>query len=391
MSHHADMGYRGLTTATATLPSESYYDPDCYDDELRAIWYRQWLYVGRDEDIPGPLHYKLFSIGSQSIVLLRDDDRQLRAFHNTCRHRGSRLITEPSGKFKGGGIVCPYHAWRYRLDGSLSKITSTHCPDGFDIKDYGLYDIAIENWDGLVFINLLGADAPPLEHSFEDGPEQLNNWPLADLRSGYCFEHVISCNWKIFWENFSECLHCPGLHPKLVKLVPIYGRGFTSVQDDPNFGVQATKGHMTISEGVREGALTWSHDGSLCDDPFPNLTKQEKDMGYAFQTTWPSHFMVAHPDHVRIVQLLPLGPEQTALKAEWFFRSESLASKKINVEKVASFAIEVMKEDCFAAELNQAGLHSIRHKNGVLMPEEHHVHKFQAWVVDQLRNFSNQG
>ena len=100
-----------LSSLEPSLPSRSYIDPEHYRRELEAIWYRSWLCIGRTEELAEPRQYKVVEVGSQSIVVTRDQEGRLHAFHNTCRHRGSVLCTQAGGRFRGNSIVCPYHGW----------------------------------------------------------------------------------------------------------------------------------------------------------------------------------------------------------------------------------------------------------------------------------------
>src|SRR5690606_33647526 len=104
---------------------------------------------------------------------------------------------------------------------------------------------------------------------FDPASADLSNWPLADLVVGHSFRKEMACNWKIFWENFNECLHCPGVHPELSALVPIYGRGLMARHDDPDWQEHANDDAPEYAGTLREGAETWSGDGQALDYRFP--------------------------------------------------------------------------------------------------------------------------
>lgn len=116
--------YNGLRKTERTLPTSFYVDPAHHARELSSIFHRHWLYVGRAETLPEPLSYRTFEIGDQSVILVRDDAGTIRAFHNTCRHRGSRLVDPGSGRLSAKCITCRYHAWTYGLDGKLLRVFS---------------------------------------------------------------------------------------------------------------------------------------------------------------------------------------------------------------------------------------------------------------------------
>jgi len=231
--------YNGLPRPVPSLPSVSYYDEAHYRRELREIWYRNWLYVCRADELPGPRDFLTYEIGDQNILLLRDRDGGLRAFHNTCRHRGSRLCREARGRLRGNRISCPYHSWTYDLSGALVGVPAADLGEGFDASDYPLYAVAVREWHGFVFVHLGGADAPPLERAMDPGSDLLDHWPLAELEVGHGYRRTLACNWKVFWENYNECYHCPGVHPGLSRLVPLYGRGIMDPLDDPDWAAHA--------------------------------------------------------------------------------------------------------------------------------------------------------
>src|SRR5680860_265744 len=154
-------GYLGLTKMQATLPASYYLDSDHHLRELNAIWYRQWVYVCRSEELASARDFRTFDIGSQSILIVRDENNDLNAFHNTCRHRGSELCSASKGKLPSKSIICPYHAWAYSLQGELKRTSSKTHPEGFDRSQYPLYDVAVKEWNGFIFINLAGQHAAP--------------------------------------------------------------------------------------------------------------------------------------------------------------------------------------------------------------------------------------
>ncbi len=128
-----------LDRTTPSLPAAWYYDPAQYARELEAIWYRDWVCVGRIEDLPEAGDYFLVELGAERIIVTRDREGRPRAFHNTCRHRGSTLCTAPRGRFAGGRITCPYHAWSYALSGELVATPKMDLPADFRREDYPLY------------------------------------------------------------------------------------------------------------------------------------------------------------------------------------------------------------------------------------------------------------
>jgi glycine betaine catabolism A len=376
-------GYNGLTALTPGLPAEAYYDQRQYELEMRRIWQRNWVYVGRSSELAGPRSYVTFELGDQRVLLVRDDQGTLRGYYNTCRHRGAMLCTEPQGTLRSSAIICPYHAWVYGLDGLLVRTTSKITQDGFDPANYGLYPIHVHEWRGFVYVAL--TDAPPDFASMWDVPvTQLDRWPLEDLKVGHVMHRTIACNWKIFWENYNECLHCPSVHPQLSSLVPIYGRGLLEERDDPQWQVRESSSDPRWKGGVRNGAKTWSLDGQATGSGFSGLPEEELKIGYSFMTGVPSTLIAAHVDYVRVVRLLPIGPERTDMRVEYLFPSETLEDKGSDISNAVDFTNTVMVEDAEVCELTQRGLRAAPHSKGVLMPEEYLIRRFHQWIANEL-------
>ena len=377
------LSYNGLTEHTEGLPADAYFDPRQYERELQRIWYRNWVYVGRSSDLSRARGFRTFEIGDQRILLVRDEQRVLQGFYNTCRHRGAALCREPEGMLRAGTIVCPYHAWVYNLQGDLLRTSSKAHASGFDVADFPLYRISVREWNGFIFV-ALNDRPPPFEKVFDLPLDRLDAWPLEELVVGHVLTKTMQSNWKIFWENYNECLHCPGVHPQLSQLVPIYGRGLLEERDDPQWRAHAADPNPKFKGGLRSGAATWSLDGKTTGVPFPGLSDADRKAGYVYMTGLPSVFLVGHVDYVRVVRLLPLGPELTELRVEYLFSPQTLADPQFELRNVVDFTNRVMTEDAQVCELNQLGLRARPHVRGVVMPEEYVVKQFHEWLRAEL-------
>ena len=377
------LSYNGLTEHTEGLPADAYFDPRQYERELQRIWYRNWVYVGRSSDLARARSFRTFEIGDQRILLVRDEQRGLQGFYNTCRHRGAALCREPEGMLRAGTIVCPYHAWVYNLQGDLLRTSSKAHASGFDVADFPLYRISVKEWNGFIFV-ALNDRPPPFEKVFDLPLNRLDAWPLEELVVGHVLSKTMRSNWKIFWENYNECLHCPGVHPQLSQLVPIYGRGLLEERDDPQWRAHAADPDPKFKGGLRSGAATWSLDGKTTGVPFPGLSDADRKAGYVYMTGLPSVFLVGHVDYVRVVRLLPLGPELTEMRVEYLFSPQTLADPQFDLRNVVDFTNRVMTEDAQVCELNQLGLRARPHLRGVVMPEEYVVRQFHEWLRAEL-------
>lgn len=363
------------------LPAHWYYDPQHFAREMGALWQQQWICVGRESDWPESGSYQVIPIGEQNILVLRSGSAELKAFHNTCRHRGSVLCEQASGQLQQGRIVCPYHAWTYDLHGKLQRTPRRVETADFDPSGYSLYEVALQSWGGFVFISL--AETPKLSLAEFLGQEvsALQNWPLNKLQVAHREAHEVASNWKIFWENFLECYHCPGIHPELCRLVPMYGQGFNSPEDFEAVGRELP---TPAGRFLREGAETWAEDGLSGLPLIEGPTEAERALGMIFVTLIPTMFVVAHRDYVRSVRVMPLGPETTRLTIDWLLPESSMNADAALIRRMTNFARQVVKEDARACEMNQRGLRSSRHQRGVLMPQEHDVLAFNDWVRELL-------
>ena len=375
--------FNGLTRAQPALPAAWYLDATHYQRELRDIWQRNWVYLCRAETLAEARAFRTFTVAGQDLLLLRDEDGGLRGYFNTCRHRGSVICTAAAGRLERPLLVCPYHQWAYDLSGRLRATGPMRRVEGFDRAEYGLHRIAVAEWGGFVFANMAGDAAAPFEEQFGDELSSIANWPIADLVVGHTYRKSLDCNWKIFWENFNECLHCPNVHPELCDLVPIYGRAIMARRDDPDWEAHAGSTAPRFSGGLREGAETWSVDGRA-QGALPGLSDADKAAGQRYATLVPSVFIAAHVDYVRAVRILPTGPETMELSAEWLFQPDMLATPEFDKARITDFGTLVMDQDGAACELSQRGLRSAAFERGVLMQEEYEVFLFQDWVRGQL-------
>jgi glycine betaine catabolism A len=205
-----------------SLPATWYFDPGHFEREQKAIWARNWIYAGRVNDLQ-PLVVRRLGVAGQNLILVKDQNGTISCFHNTCRHRGAELCQADDTRLKAKLISCPYHEWSYDLQGRLVRVPYASPTPDFKKEDHGLLKVQVREWNGFLFV-CLSDDAPPFEAAPDVGAHALDNWPMASLVTGHTMRKEIACNWKIFWENYNECLHCPGIHPMLCDMVPVYAK-----------------------------------------------------------------------------------------------------------------------------------------------------------------------
>jgi len=236
-----------------TLPGRYYYDEAVYADELEKIFYRNWQYVCHISQLKTPGRYVVRDIGSQSVVVLRDTHGEIRGFHNVCQHRAHRLL-EGEGQVRES-ITCPYHAWRYDLDGGLRFARGSDKMKNFPHDSIRLQSVRVDTLCGFVFANL-DADAPPMAERY-DGLEAeiLTLAPDApNLVRAHTHHYPLAANWKNSIENYSECYHCPNRHPSLVG----------TALDISRYRIKVYPGyhrHITGDVGEQQG-YTITHEGN---------------------------------------------------------------------------------------------------------------------------------
>lgn len=371
-----------LTRTEATLPATWYYDADHYARELKAVWYREWICVGRQEEIPRPGDYLVAAIGTQRVIVTRTSEGVVKAHHNTCRHRGSLLCESERGHFPRQRIICPYHTWTYSLDGELVATPARLESGDFRQQDYSLYRVHADSWGGFLFVNLAEEPYISLREFLGAEADVLDHWPLAELESAHREKQLLACNWKVFWENYSECYHCPRLHPELCRIVPLYKQAVLSHSDLPGWQPRddADDGRPAVAPGL----ASWTLDGRAALPPLDGLDERLRADGMAFASFTASMFVVGHPDYVRSVRLLPRGPETVELTIDWLVPPGTREAHADTFERVLELGRLVIAQDGRACELNQQGLRSIRHEHGVLVPQERAVWEFHEWLRSRL-------
>ena len=350
-----------------TLPGAYYRDPGVLEAEWERIFFRSWLYAGRDESIVGPGGYRTLQVGPESVLLVRGQDRVLRAFYNVCRHRGSTLCADEAGTLKA--IRCPYHAWTYGLDGRLMAVPNFKGPD-FPKDDYALHPVDLEVWRGGIFIRL-EPDGGSLLEQLGAMPERVQRYPLEDLRVHTHAVHEVEANWKILIENYQECYHCPGVHPELCDLVPLYGTG--TVDDYDNLEVAA----------FREGAHTFTRTGATRRPLFAGLAERERRT-FNGELLLPNTWINFLPDFVQTRTLWPLGPARTRLVTDWLFEPDTMARPDFDARDVLEFTDLIAEQDWKVCEAAQRGIGSRIHRQGVFTPLEEAAARFDRWVLERL-------
>ena len=352
-----------------TLPQRYFISPEVFAEEQAAIFSAQWVLVGHQSQIGKAGDYFVQEVAGESLIMARDREGSIRGFYNVCRHRGTRLCEEQSGH--SSTIQCPYHAWTYGLDGRLIGVPHMESVPGFDRADYSLHAVNLAVWHGFIFVNL--ADDPlPLEKWFAPLAGKFSQWNMPRLRSARRIEYDVRANWKLMFENYSECYHCPGVHPMLSKVSP-YDSAENDLTEGPFLG-----GFMKVNKGK---SLTMS--GNAC----ALSVGDDNDLQHVFYySIFPNMLLSMHPEYVMVHQLWPQSPERTLILCDWFFHPDAAVATDpgYNPDDAIEFWDMTNKQDWHVCELSQQGIASRAYRPGPYSPRESIP---AAWDREYLRYF----
>jgi Rieske 2Fe-2S family protein len=391
-----------------SLEAPLYLSEEIFQADLEYIFRRHWIFVGVSPQAAEPGDYITVDVGSDSVLIVRDDDMNLRAFHNVCRHRGSRLCQEHQGSL--GNIVCPYHQWTYDLEGRL--IHADHMGESFLREQHGLKKVHLRNLEGLIFICL--ADEPPAD--FDEMASRMRPY-LAPHRLDECkvaaqVEIVEEGNWKLTLENNRECYHCVSNHPELT--VSLYEQGFgyqpgpqnaegvarfeRIVQDNharweamglPSAQLEELDSRVT---GFRTQRLPLDRSGQsqtlnsevACRKLLGNFT--EKALGGLSFWTQPNswhHFM---SDHVVSFSTIPLSAGRTLVRTTWCVHRDAVEGVDYDVKNLTAVWNATNDQDRRLVEMAHLGAQSSAYEPGPYSPyAEGLVEAFCTWYVDRMR------
>jgi len=353
-----------------TMPGELYTSPDILAEERERIFAHAWHCVGRTSAVASPGDFIVRSIAGESVIILRDRRGELRAHFNVCRHRGTRLCEAASGHFSET-IQCPYHAWTYTTDGRLIGAPHMQEVEGFDKRYYSLHSAAIAEWEGFMFVNV-DVSPEPFESWFAPMIGRLTRFGLASLTVGHRVTYEVAANWKLVFQNYSECLHCPMIHPELTAVLP-YQSGANDLTEGPFLG-----GYMEIMP-QRESATM---SGKSCARYLhPGMSDEDRRRAF-YYSVMPNLLLSIHPDYANYYLVTPLAADRTLVESEWMFNPESASDTTFNPDDAIRFWDVTNRQDWHIVEQSHLGITSRRYAPGPYSPRESIP---AAWDREYLR------
>ena len=350
------------------LPRDAYTSPRVFAFEQERFFAGSWICVGREGDLEGTGAQRAVRVGGAGVLLARGSDGRVRAFANTCRHRGHELLGVGEQTTRRT-VLCPYHAWTYDLDGALRVAPGFRDHGDFRPADHGLVELPLESWHGFLFVNGSG-DAPPFAKHVG---------ALDDLAAPYRMERLVplathrydlACNWKVVLENYHECYHCPLIHPELCQVSP--------PASGDNFELDGAWVGGTMD--LKDHAVTMSLDGHSDGVPIPGLDT-ERLRTVAYLGLFPNLLLSLHPDYVMTHLVEPLGPALSHVVCSWYFPPEATERPGFDPSYAVEFWDRTNRQDWAACESVQRGMASPHFQPGPLAPAEDAVYHVVTMIA----------
>lgn len=379
-----------------SLAQAFYIDPDYFKLDMETIWYRDWLFIGHDCEVPKAGNYVTAQIGDYPVVVVRGRDGAIRAFHNTCRHRGHRVCTQERGA--SAKLVCPYHQWTYELDGTL--LFARQMGEDFDKAQFGLKPVHCESVGGYIFI-CLANQAPDFSAVRATIEPYMAPHRLREAKVAHRNTIIEKGNWKLVWENNRECYHCAGNHPELCRTFPEAPTvsGVEGAKDDPvilehwnrcqaaglpsQFAMDPAGQYRAARMPLIEGAESYTMSGK-------NAVKRRLSgdvtidgigtmLLFHYPTTW-NHML---GDHAISFRVLPLSAEETAVTTTWLVHKDAVEGVDYNLEELTHVWNMTNDQDRSIVEENAFGIRSPAYEPGPYSLEhEGGVMQFVEWYAN---------
>ncbi|MBY8975917.1 ring-hydroxylating oxygenase subunit alpha [Rhodobacteraceae bacterium NNCM2] len=357
-------GFSKDASASMSLRAEAYVDPAWYRVDLEAIISRTWQWVCHVEKVREPGSYTTIEIAGHPIAVVRDREGVLRAFYNVCKHRAHQLL---SGEGNSTRIICPYHAWVYRLDGQLIRAPHTENLDNFNLSEICLTEVQVEEFCGFIYVNL-DPEAASLASQCGDLETEIRHWApdIDELTFAHRLTYDIKSNWKNVVDNFLECYHCPTAHKDFCTLIEMDTYKVTT------HGIYSS--HMADAGNSANSAYDVS-----------NATVKT----HAVWWLWPNTCLMRYPGRssMIVLNIIPAGPERTLETYDFFLETKEPTEAERDSIRYLDEVLQV--EDIAIVESVQKGMRTPAFDSGRIVndPEgsgmsEHAVHHFHGLVLD---------
>ncbi|MEQ6292166.1 aromatic ring-hydroxylating dioxygenase subunit alpha [Vogesella sp. GCM10023246] len=380
------------------LSRELYVDADVYREDLAQIWHKEWIFAGHSFELEKPGQYMTLQIGDYPIVLVRGADGELRAFHNVCPHRGSKLCQGSSGK--SAKLVCPYHKWTFGLDGKL--LFAGNMSNDFDPLHHGLKQAHCAVVETHVYV-CVAETAPDFETFRQALTPFVAPHNLADCKVAFESTIVEKGNWKLVFENNRECYHCEGSHPELLNSF-VENLSVAGVADGsdpaleafwdrcetaglPSRMVLADNGQYRITRiPLSANAASYTMDGKPAVNGRLDQSGVENIgalLYFNYPSTW-NHFL---GDHALSFRVLPVGPGETLVTTKWLVHKNAQEGIDYQLDNLTRVWIATNDQDRGLVEGTHAGVTSPAYQPGRYSDvAENGPCQFDDWYCDTMKS-----
>lgn len=393
-----------------SLPAGLYTRDDVFEADLDVFFMRHWIYVGLECEVPEAGDAVVIDIGKISVILLRDDENEIRVVRNVCRHRGARILD--AGPTVVSKLVCPYHQWTYELDGALSY--APHMGKDFDKSCRSLKPVQFKSIGGLIYICLSDEAPKDIETLDEVMRERLAPYDLRNAKVAYQVDVIEEGNWKLTMENNRECYHCSANHPELCVSFVDLDFGFDpeslSAEDreqaEAHFAMYAERTKAWEADGFPSATVEQVRDcetnfrtqrliiagagESQTEDATAASSKllgkmTRKDLGDTHlwgHNSW-NHFM---GDHAVTSLVIPLSADKTLVRTKWLVHKDAVEGVDYDLHKLTHVWIETTNQDADLVARSQAGVSDPAYEPGVYSRfSERALDDFATWYIDRMR------
>ncbi|MBN0988216.1 aromatic ring-hydroxylating oxygenase subunit alpha [Amphritea pacifica] len=386
-----------------SLPQPLYNDPLMFRIDVEEVFQKEWLFVGMTSEIPAKGDYFTVEIAQNPVLVVRDADGSVNAFHNTCRHRGSRVCTEHRGKV--ANLVCPYHQWTYDLKGNL-LFAGSEMGESFELKEHGLKKAFCKTAGGFIFV-CLGKEEPEgdfdqflstLEEYME--PYDVENTKLAVESNMY-----EQANWKLVIENNRECYHCVGNHPELLNTLlewddtndPRASQEFKDYCKDQAAQWDAEgipHEHRSFGPGLRnrivrmplkKGTKVMTLDGEAgCKKMLGRIKNPQ--LGSMRILHLPNSWNHMQSDHFIVFRVLPISAQESIVTTKWFVHKDAVEGVDYDPERLRLVWDATNDQDRILGEENQRGINSVGYQPGPYSETfEFGIINFMDWYSETVQ------
>ncbi len=377
------------------LPQPLYTSTAAFDFDLEAVFGRAWLFAGFEAEVREPGDYLSFSVGRSPVLIVRGRDSVLRAFHNSCRHRGSVLCKSGSGTV--ARLTCPYHRWTYGLDGAL--LAAGRMGADFDKSRYPLVPVRLETVAGAMFISLAD-DPPPFTTLRRELTPLLSPHRLDRAKVAYQSTLVEYANWKLVMENARECYHCATGHPELSLTFPVQASAHFDIEGEHAHAFDARMAALGLAVGPAEedwwqavrfplnpAQKSMTLDGTLSVGKLM-CRIGDGDIGSLRWAVEPNSFCHSTGDYTFAFSALPVGPNETHVVSKWLVDEEAIEGVDYDVAELSALWTRTNLQDKELAENNAAGVASPGYRPGPYSTEaEALTIRFVDWYCATARHY----